>query len=82
MQTGNNCPESEAHEIFVGLQPYTVACPRAMMVHAHHTLPADAAVMSSGRLDVVALLAKAEANERFVVKVNIDHILFECRLFL
>jgi len=46
-EASNNGPEQKADEIFVILQAHTISCPRAMMIHSHHTLTANATMMRS-----------------------------------
>jgi hypothetical protein len=64
MCTGDHGPETKADEVLMVLQTDAVACPWTVMVHSHHTLLADAAVMGTGRLQVVALIAVPEIPER------------------
>jgi hypothetical protein len=57
------CPESKAHEELVCLQTDAVACPRTVVIHPHNALSTNRTMMSSWRLDVLALFAKPKANK-------------------
>lgn len=72
MQTGDDCPEAETHEVLVILQADAVASPRAVVVHPHYTLSAHAAVVRSRRLDVVAFLADSKSDERLVLWIDVN----------
>ena len=70
MEACYNGPESEAYEKLMSLQTHTVPSPGAVVVHPHHTLLADAAVVGSWWFQVVALLAKPQPKERIVLLVH------------
>ena len=50
------------------------------MVHSHYTLTADAAVMSSWRLDLFTFLADSKAYERLVVWIYVDRVFHTIKL--
>ena len=64
MQTGNNRPETEADKVLMVLESDAVTRPWTVMVHSHHTLLTNAAVMSPWRFKVVALVTMPKVSER------------------
>ena len=60
MQRRQDGPEQVAQEVLVRPERHAVAHPRTVMVHAHDTPAADAAVVRPRRLHTVALAAVTE----------------------
>lgn len=77
VEASNDCPKHEAYKVFVILQPNTVPSPRTMMIHLHHAFSADAAVMRSWRLHILALLAVSKPFKVLGVEINFNYRLFD-----
>ena len=60
---GDKRVDQEEHELFVVEQSNASAYPGAVMIHAHHTLVAHAAVVGTRRLHDFARLAELESVE-------------------
>jgi hypothetical protein len=85
VEASNDCPEHEANEVFVVFKPDTVAGPRAVVIHSHHTLLTDTTMMGSRRLEIITFFAKPVSNERFGLFINFYDmrlVLIICVLFL